>query len=394
MSVSSPASANQLKLLFRGEEFFPALIQAINLAQREVLFETYIFALDEAGKAVKQALINAAQRGVQVRLILDWHGTGQNTLSELELEMVPAGVQLRAFNPWFKRGYPRLHRKLCVVDQEIGFVGGININDDWFCDFDASLKLAAPRWDFAAQVKGPLVQEIWLEMCQQWLRVGVIDLQGILVKRRSLPRLQLRLPRLGKKDTAQLGMAYFIVRDNFRNRRRIQNAYRLAMLGARQHILLATPYFAPGRKFIRAMAQAAQRGVKVTLLIGCGQYRLQDMVAQSFYPKLLKCGIEVVEYRKTQLHGKVAVIDGQWSTVGSSNCDGLSLFLNQEANLVVNDQEFSQSLQNHILQALQDGVPIKAEDYVDLAWYKRLWYSGAFWLYRGVMRIVTLGQYN
>ncbi|WP_236422640.1 phospholipase D-like domain-containing protein, partial [Escherichia coli] len=109
------------------------------------------------------------------------------------------------------------------------------------------------------------------------------------------------------------------------NRSTIQKAYLQALGRARHSVLLATPYFAPGRKFRKALAHAARRGVQVTLLIGVGEFKIQDAVAHSFYPKLLLDGVRVVEYRKTQLHAKVAVVDDDWATVGSSNCDGLSL---------------------------------------------------------------------
>ena len=380
-------SENKLELLFCGAAFFPALLKAIKQAEREIFLETYIFSLDATATQVKLALMQAAQRGVQVHLISDWHGTGQNTLAELDLDLLPAGVEHRYFNPWFKRGYARSHRKLCVVDQRIAFVGGININDDLLCDFDSKHHLPAPRWDFAVQLEGPLVYTIWIEASAQWQRLGKLDWQTFLAKHRKLPRLK-------KSGHPSATLATLIVRDNFRNRRTIQMAYLEAMKTARSRILLATPYFAPGRKFIQALAAAAQRGVKVTLLIGVGQFRLQDAVAHSFYPKLLKSGVHLVEYRKTQLHGKVAVVDDEWATVGSSNCDGLSLFLNQEANLVVKDVAFAKQLKRHIQDAVADGVVIKASDYANLSWTKRAWYGSAFWIYKSLMRIVTFGQYG
>jgi cardiolipin synthase len=185
--------------------------------------------------------------------------------------------------------------------------------------------------------------------------------------------------------------AAFVVRDNFRNRRTIQRAYLLALGRARTSVLLANPYFAPGRKFREALAQAAQRGVKVTLLIGVGEFKLQDAVAHSFYPKLLDCGIKVVEYRKTQLHAKVAVIDDDWSTVGSSNCDGLSLFLNQEANVVVRDPAFAQSMRRHIENGIADGIEIERDHFKHVGRFQRLGYETAYFLYRVTMRIFTIG---
>jgi cardiolipin synthase len=134
--------------------------------------------------------------------------------------------------------------------------------------------------------------------------------------------------------------------------------------------------------------------VDVTLLLGVGQFQLQDAVAHSFYPKLLKSGVKVVEYQKTQLHGKVAVVDDEWSTVGSSNFDGLSLFVNQEANIVVKDAQFAQELRKHIRHGAVDGVPVRLEDFVGIPWYRRAWYGAAYLLYKSILRVITLGKYT
>jgi len=134
------------------------------------------------------------------------------------------------------------------------------------------------------------------------------------------------------------------------------------------------------------------RGVKVTLLLGVGQFYMQDAVAHSFYPKLLKAGVRIVEYTKTQLHAKVAVIDDEWATVGSSNYDGLSLFVNQEANVVVSDVDFAATLRNEIEVGLREGRLVQLQDFLHSPWYKRLWYGTAFLMYRGIIRIITLGQ--
>jgi cardiolipin synthase len=129
----------------------------------------------------------------------------------------------------------------------------------------------------------------------------------------------------------------------------------------------------------------------VRLLIGVGEFWLQDMVARSFYPKLLDCGVQVIEYRKTQLHAKVAVIDDDWSTVGSSNCDGLSLFLNQEANVVVKDAAFARTMRAHIERGVADGVPIHCDHFAHVGRFKRAGYEAAYFLYRLAMRIFTIG---
>jgi cardiolipin synthase len=178
-----------------------------------------------------------------------------------------------------------------------------------------------------------------------------------------------------------------------RNRTTIQNAYLRAMHYAKKSILLANPYFAPNWKLRNALVVAAARGVDVTLLIGVGQFGLQDAVTHAFYPSLLKSGVKLVEYRKTQLHAKVAVVDDEWATVGSSNYDGLSLFINQEANIVIQDAEFSQTLRLRMQQGIADGVQVRLEDYARIPRYKRMWYGMVYVVYRSLMWVVTLGNY-
>jgi cardiolipin synthase len=375
---------NNVTLLESGTAFFPALLGAIDAAEQEIHFETYIFANDDTGIAVETALMNAARRGVRVRVVTDWFGTGHKQATRLGAAFAEAGVRYRVFNPWFRRGVTRTHRKIAVIDRAVAFVGGINTNDDWLCDYDPGLRLPAPRWDFAVQVEGPLVAQIHREAQAQWARVGHLG----LIKRIDLFREMKATPQDGGGGPMA---AAFVVRDNFRNRRTIQRAYLLALGRARTSVLLANPYFAPGRKFREALAQAARRGVKVTLLIGVGEFKLQDAVAHSFYPKLLDCGIRVVEYRKTQLHAKVAVIDDDWSTVGSSNCDGLSLFLNQEANVVVKDAAFARSMRRHIEHGIADGIEIQRDHFKHVGRFKRFGYETAYFLYRVTMRIFTIG---
>ena len=377
---------NDVKLLHTGTDYFPALIAAIEAAQYEVYFETYIFAGDDTGQKVLAALIGAARRGVQVRMITDWWGTGHRQISSMHEQLIAGGVEHRMFNPWFRRGVTRTHRKICVVDREVAYVGGININDDMFCDYDHSKPLSAPRWDFAVQVRGPLVVDIQMEAVTQWRRLGKLG----IIKRIGLYRDMRKVQKIASQHAVQAG---FVVRDNLRNRRTIQRAYLQALGRARKSVLLANPYFAPGRKFRRALAAAAERGVEVVLLIGVGEIWLQDAVAHSFYPKLLAAGVKVVEYHKTQLHAKVAVIDEDWATVGSSNVDGLSLFLNQEANVVIKDAAFAHSLRRHIEDAIADGKVITCADFEHVGVVRRIGYEVAFVFYKLLMRVFAVGKY-
>jgi cardiolipin synthase len=254
------------------------------------------------------------------------------------------------------------------------------------CDYNHNIVLSAPRWDFAVAVRGPLVAAIQNEAVAQWRRLGKLG----LFKRISLYRDLRKVNKIASQNMVQAG---FIVRDNLRNRVTIQRAYLQALGRARKSVLLANPYFAPGRKFRRALAAAAERGVEVVLLIGVGEIWLQDAVAHSFYPKLLAAGVKVVEYHKTQLHAKVAVIDDHWATVGSSNVDGLSLFLNQEANVVIKDAAFAHSLRLQIEEAIADGVVVHPDDFKHVGHVRRIGYEIAFVCYKILMRIFAVGKY-
>ncbi len=388
MRAISYSHGNQLSLLHRGEQFFPALIGACESALVEIYLETYIFALDPTGLRVKTALLNAARRGVAVQLIVDWLGTGDDTIEQLRAELEPAGVRIVIFNPWFKRGIVRMHRKIAVIDQRIAFLGGLNINDDFLADDGSAAPLPAARWDFAVSVSGPLVQAIHTEVLAQWER---------LEPRPLITRLQSIRAYVSNRQAwraVEVAEAAFVVRDNLRNRQAIQRALLQALGRARSSALLVTPYFAPGRKLRKAMIHAAQRGVEVVLLIGVGQFVMQDAVAQSFYPRLERAGVTIVEYRHTQLHGKLAVIDGEWATVGSSNFDGLSLFINHEANIVVRDSAFANSLEHMIRAAAAEGVVITAADVAQLSLPRRVWNRFAYGLYRLVLQALTLGSYT
>jgi len=383
----SYSHSNELALLHRGAEFFPALVLACEHAHAEIYLETYIFALDETGHHVKAALRRAAARGVAVHVLVDWIGTGHAAAMALKEELEAAGVRFACFNPWFRKGIARTHRKMVVIDRRLAFLGGLNINDDMISDDGSRLPLPAPRWDFAVSVSGPLVTAIHSEVASLWARQQPQTLRRRIANLRRLYTERLQTLR-------QVEQAALVVRDNLRNRNTIQRALLQALGHAHHTAWLVTPYFAPGRKLRKALMHAAARGVKVTLLIGVGQFRMQDAVAQSLYPRLLRAGVKIVEYRRTQLHAKVAVIDDAWATVGSSNFDGLSLFVNHEANIIIRDPAFSQVLRNYIAQGVSEGVTVSAEQVAKFSWLRRVGNRLAYLVYKIVLQALTAGRYT
>ncbi len=363
--MPSLRAGHSVQLLVTGQAFFPSLIAALDGAQLEVRLETYIFHDDAAGESVLGALERAALRGVAVYLVVDGIGTPQIPQQWIH-RLQSSGVQWQQFLPLGSLGllipgrWRRMHRKLCVVDRVQAFCGGINILDD-FVELNHGLQ-ATPRLDFAVRVRGPLVADAWSLMEQFWSRLQTartLERGEFQEARRALERL-VAVPRPftgteGHEVPAGGVRAALLLRDNVGNRTRIERAYRQAIAHARTEVLIANAYFLPGAKLRRSLIHAVQRGVRVRLLLqGKYEFFMQFHAAKPFYGALLDAGVEIYEYQASFLHAKVAVIDGHWATVGSSNLDPLSLLLAREANVVVEDEAFAQSLRAPLLTAMEE----------------------------------------
>lgn len=260
-----------------------------------------------------------------------------------------------------------------MTDRVIAFVGGINIIDDREPTGDMT-----SRYDYAVGVQGPLVDVIHLSARRLWSIVAWNTFRKGTVRSRTLP--------LAASTGGSMGAA-FLMRDNFRHRRDIEEAYRRAIVQAKSEIILAHAYFLPGLDFRHALVSAARRGVRVVLLLqGKAEYLLQHYASHALYGSLLDAGIEIYEYRTGFLHAKVAVIDGHWATVGSSNIDPFSLLLSREANVVVEDKAFgailAQSLKNAVAA---HGQRILADNWKQQGAGLRL----MNWLSYGVLRLMT-----
>ena len=359
MTDSHRVAGNQLMLLQNGAAFFPQLCADIDAAQHSICLETYIFAADETGRMVANALQRAATRGVAVRILLDGFGSAdlpQHWIDELRATGVDAQWFRRAISPFTlrrsrKRRLFRLHRKLAVMDGEVAFVGGINIIND----APEYADLTTPRLDYAVRIQGEAVGEIHAAMRRLW---GLVLWANFRRRNKDIRRFI-----LGKTEHADAPDFAFLLRDNLRHRRDIERAYLKAITGAQQEIIIANAYFLPGRVFRRALKRAARRGIRVMLLLqGKVEYRLQHYATHALYGQLLAAGVEIYEYRASYLHAKVAVVDGQWATVGSSNIDPFSLLLAREANLAVRDAEFAGELRASLLAAINnDSVHIGDE---------------------------------
>jgi cardiolipin synthase len=368
---------NEITLLSGGKAYFPALCAAIDAAAREVWLETYILADDEAGRTVADALVRAASRGVAVRLMVDGWGAKHYLTDRLERVLAIGGVNLLKYRPevqpWHFRSHRlrRLHRKVAHVDGDVAFVGGINLIDDMNTPGQRP-----PRVDFAVRVRGPIVGGIVATMQRLWA------LNELVQFRTSEVPLFPDEPEIARAGTQT---AKFTIRDNLRHRRDIERAYLAGIRTARREILIANAYFFPGIRFRRALLEARERGVAVTLLLQAKvEYKLLHFASRALYGQFIGAGIAIQEYHLSFLHAKVAVIDDRWATVGSSNIDPYSLLMSREANVFVRDAGFADTLRDQLLGMIAAGArPIEPE-----RWRTRsILAKAACWIAYGIVRV-------
>lgn len=367
---------NQVRVLEGGADFFPALRGAIDAARVEIHIETYIFNADVTTLGVRDALAHAAQRGVRVRLMVD--GIGSHRLpADWLATLRAAGVAVLVYRPrvagWLANpaSLRRLHRKLAVIDARLAFVGGINLMDDF-----EPVRHPAPRFDFSVEVRGPVLADIHASVRRLWRLVALTQLRR--------PRHAVDLAPSWPTDGGM--RAAFVVRDNLAHRRDIERGYLAALALAQHEVWIANAYFLPGRRFRTLLKKAAARGVRVRLLVqGPTDHPFFLAAARALYRDLLAAGVAIHEHTAGEMHAKVAVVDGRWATVGSSNIDPFSLLMAREANLVVDDAGFADDLRQRLARAF-DAAPALDPG----RWQRRGWPHRALsWLAYGTVRALV-----
>jgi cardiolipin synthase len=349
---------NCVNLLENGEEFFPRVFEAIRQARVRVYIETFILADDNVGIELLEALSEATARGVEVDVLAD--GFGSEPLGEdYRARMAQAGVRLHIYEPRRRlfgvrtNLFRRLHRKIVLIDGALAFVGGIN----FCCD---QLLETGPKalQDYAVELRGSVVA----------------DIDDFVIRSRTAPNLPSRGREPASSEAAADGAARvrFVTRDNHRHPTGIEREYRAAIRAAQREILIANAYFFPGYRLLRALRNAARRGVRVTVVVqGNPDMPIVTIVARWLYHYLVPAGVRVYEFCERPMHAKVAVIDGRWATVGSSNLDPLSLSLNLEANVIIDDAAFSEELGTRLRTLLEKSCqPVTAARVPRRTWWR------------------------
>ncbi|MGF6199169.1 cardiolipin synthase ClsB [Pseudomonas laurylsulfatiphila] len=327
--------SNRVELLENGEAYFPRVFDALRRAQREILLETFILFEDKVGNELQQILIEAAQRGVRTTVSLDGFGCGELSTRFLTA-LTAAGVHLQMFDPAPKRlgirtnWFRRLHRKIVVVDGSIAFIGGINFSADHLADFGPEAKQ-----DYSVEVQGPAVADIH--------HFALLQCGRPAHAKYWWQRRRQRRSELAFSDHD--GQVRLVYRDNGEHPSDIEEVYRQVLRQAKRRVVIANAYFFPGFRLLRDIRNAARRGVDVRLILqGQPDMVVAKLAARMTYDYLLRSGVKIYEYCDRPLHGKVALVDEDWSTVGSSNLDPLSLSMNLEANVLIRDRGFNRVL--------------------------------------------------
>lgn len=321
---------NSLALLRTGSDFFGELFAALEQATRSIYLEFYIIHDDRTGSRLAATLQTAALRGVEVCLLYDYVGCFDTPASYFR-SLEKNGVKCVPFNPppfrhgisWFDR---RDHRKIVIVDNRVAFAGGMNVGDEY-----AGRDQAIQWRDVGMRIEGGAVGSLFALFRESWHGESSLPL------REPLPGDF--VTEYGEDDVA------IVSGSPHHNRSRIRAAFRMAMAAATESILIQTPYFVPGPRFIRAMLRAVRGGVRVQLLLPArSDVPLVRLVNRSSYATLIRGGIEVYELLGTILHAKTMLIDGHWSVIGSANLDQRSFHRNYEVNVIVASHDFGRQV--------------------------------------------------
>jgi cardiolipin synthase len=325
---SNSIPGNKVETLVNGNEIFPAMLRVIRAARNTITFETYIYWRGDIADQFADALAEKARVGVSVKVLLDW--VGSLPMDEgLIQKMQAAGVEVVRFRPvkWhtLDRINNRTHRKFLIVDGRIGFTGGVGIGDEWNGDARTPVE-----WrDTHYQLEGPAVSELQAAFAEHW-----IEATGeLLMGDRFFPEL----PTVGDFNAQ-------VVLSSTHQRNVMHLMLMTALASAERNVRIGTPYFVPDAITRRQLLEARKRGVEIEIIVPGARTdaRVVRSASRHFWGELISAGVKIYEFEPTMYHCKVVIVDGIWTSVGSTNIDERALRLNDEANINFYDQRFAQ----------------------------------------------------
>lgn len=349
--MSEYSIQNKVKLVRGGKEYFHMLIKLINEARDYIHLQAYIFKNDNTGKEIIKVLKSANKRGVDVYLLADGYAS-QDLPKAFIQDLEKEGIHFRLFEPLFKSESfyfgRRMHHKIIVIDGTKAIIGGVNIADR-YNDFPDH-----PAWlDFTVYVEGEVVKEICVLCWKTWNSFPLRMIQTPCEKKEHTFTFQ-------KGETSLVRMRR---NDWVRRKNEISNTYLEILKKAEKNILIVCSYFLPGRVITRQMQKALKRGVKITVVTaGISDIMLAKNAERWLYDRLLRLGINILEYQPSILHAKLAICDEEWITIGSYNINDISAYASIELNLDIKDVNFTSAVKNTIDNIIRnDCVQITAK---------------------------------
>lgn len=339
--IGGLSGGNSVELITDGDSCYREFFASIDSAESTINLETYIFRSDKVGWAIADKLASAAKRGVEVNFLYDAVGcltTDRKIFTYLRTHGVEV-VEYRPLVPWrlFWNITLRDHRKILVIDGRRAFIGGLNISREY-----AGAAFDGMNWrDTHIKVTGPAVRDIQFFFIENWFRNGgkIVDYANYFPE----------VPKSGRE------LLMVLCTKSRRKVRPIHVSYLSAINNARESILISNAYFLPDMRIIRSLINAVQRGVSVKIMLPkIYAVPVIDQAARYLYPLYLRNNIEIYEYTRSVLHAKTAVIDGIWSTIGSSNLDRLSFRVNLEINAVILGDTFGAKMVSLFEQDLKN----------------------------------------
>jgi cardiolipin synthase len=342
---------NRVEVLLNGEEIFPAKLALIHSARRTINYAQYIFEDGEPAKAIARALAEQCAAGIKVNVLLDSVGALAMPAAYND-EMKNAGCRVENFRPLSPLAIDRLnyrnHRRILVVDGVAAVTGGSGTSGKW----SGNGKQEGHWRDTDVLVEGPVVEQLQGAFAENWLEATGVALGGP----QYFPRR-----RLNSKGDVE---AQVVRSSPAGGSTAMYTMFLLAFASARHSIHITNPYFVPDKKMITTLVDAAVRGVQVKLLIpGAIDHNLVRQASHSEFGPLLKSGVEIYEYRPALLHAKTMVVDGIWSTVGSTNLDRRSFSLNEELNVAIYDADTARRLERIFEDDLTNSRRVMYEDW-------------------------------
>lgn len=379
ISAGGYTPVNRVQLIRGGKTYFDLLLQMISGAKESIHLQTYIYDDDETGMAVADALKAAARRYVQVYLVADGYASQVMSQSFIN-ELRAAGVHFRFFEPLFKSKYfylgRRLHHKMAVVDTRYALVGGINITNR-YNDMPGK-----PAWlDYALYVEGETARELCVLCWKTWkgypVNMGITPCEE--------KQLSFEIPAEERSDVRMRR------NDWVRRKNQISKTYLEMLRNSKSQVTILCSYFIPGNVMRRNMVQAVNRGVKVKVIAaGPSDVMLAKHAERWLYDWLLRKGIELYEYRKNILHGKIAVADDEWITIGSYNINDISAYASIELNLDVRNPVFAKEVRHELEEIIaNDCILISPQQHTStknifvqfIRWFSYHFISAAFNLF-------------